>query len=267
MQNAETKINREKKFHNQWAATIDIDEIDVDIAFEGSTAPENRFILSCLGDISGQYLLDLGCGYGESSVYFARKGALCTAGDYAPEMLQTAKRLAQRYGVHIDTKVVNANQLDFSSETFDIVYASNVLHHVQPESALLEIYRVLKPQGIACMWEPLRHNPIINIYRKIASEVRTKDENPLSIFFVDRVKQLFADVKYDTFWLASLWILVRFFLIEHVNPNKERYWKKILKEESRLRCSYYRLERIDEYLKKIPFMKRLAWTLAIVAKK
>jgi hypothetical protein len=117
------------------------------------------------------------------------------------------------------------------------------------------------------MWEPLRHNPIINIYRRIATEVRTSDEKPLSIFFVDRVKKLFPEVKYDTFWLASLWILLRFFLIERVNPNKERYWKKILYEESRLRHTYYRLELIDFYLKKIPLMKRLAWTLAIAAKK
>ncbi len=264
---AESQLKREKNFHDQWAATINIDEIDVDIIFEGATAPENRFILSCLGDISGKTLLDLGCGPGESSVYFARKGARCTAGDYSPEMLQTAKRLAKRYGVHVETKIVNAMQLDFDEGAFDIVYASNVLHHVNPEIALVEIYRILKPGGCACMWEPLRHNPIINVYRRIASEVRTKDEKPLSIFFVDRVKQLFTDVNFDTFWLASLWIPLRFFLIERVNPNKERYWKKILYEEARLRSVYYRLEKIDNYLKKIPLMKRLAWTLAIVAKK
>jgi len=231
MNGIQKKLVREKEFHDQWAISADLDKIDVDAAFEGSTAAENRFILSCLGDLCGKQLLDIGCGTGESSVYFARNGANCVAGDYSPEMLKATKRLAERYGVEIDTQIVNAMDLNFTSNTFDIVYASNVLHHVDAKKALLEIHRVLKPGGVACMWDPLRHNPVINVYRRMAAEVRTQDEQPLSIFFVNSVKSLFSEVKYDTFWLATLWILLRFYLIERVDPNKERYWKKIIYEE------------------------------------
>ena len=261
------QLLREQRFHDQWAMSIRIEEIDVDVAFEGSTAPENRFIRACLGDLSGKYLLDLGCGAGESSVYFARQGARCVAGDFSYGMLCAAKKLAQKYGVDIDTRMINATNLEFANDTFDIVYASNILHHVDADKALHEIHRVLKPGGFACMWEPLKHNPIINVYRRIATEVRTEDEKPLSIFFVDKVKNVFSEVIYDTFWLSTLWILLRFYLIERVHPNKERYWKKILAEEFRLRRTYFRLERFDYILKKIPLMRRLAWTLAMVAKK
>ena len=267
MNDMRQQLVREKKFHDQWATSIRVEEIEVDVAFEGSTAPENRFIRSCLGDVSGKYLLDLGCGAGESSVYFARHGARCVAGDYSSEMLRAAKKLAQRYGVDIDTRMINAINLEFASNTFDIVYASNILHHVDANKALKEIHRVLKPEGFACMWEPLKHNPIINVYRRMATEVRTADEKPLSIFFVNKVKHLFSKVTYDTFWLSTLWILLRFYLIERVDPNKERYWKKILVEESRLRRTYFQLEKFDYFLKKIPLMRRLAWTLAMVAKK
>ena len=262
-----SKLNREKAFHDQWASSIPIDEIDVKTAFEGATSPENRYILSCLGDLSGKYLLDIGCGAGESSVYFAQKGARCLAGDTSPGMIKAAKRLADRYGVEIGTRIVNASALDFENNVFDIVYASNVLHHVDPYQALKEIHRVLKPGGCACIWEPLKHNPIINVYRRIATSVRTPDEKPLSIFFVKQAEEIFSEEKFDTFWLATLWILLRFYLIERVDPNKERYWKKIIYEEARLRRTYYRLEKFDYFLKKIPLMNRLAWTLAIVAKK
>ena len=261
------QLTRERQFHDQWASNINVKEINIDSAFEGSTAPENRFILSHLGDIAGKYLLDLGCGAGESSVYFARKGVRCVAGDYSAVMIKTAKQLARLYNVEIEAQVINAEDLDFADNTFDIIYVSNVLHHVDTEKSLLEIYRVLKTGGIACIWEPLRHNPIINVYRWIASEVRTEDEHPLSVFFVDRVKQVFSEVTYDTFWYATLWILLRFFLVEHVNPNKERYWKKIIHEEKRLRPTYHRLEKYDRLCKKIPFIKRMGWTIAIVAKK
>ena len=267
MDNSGNLLKREKKFHDQWASTIKVDGIDVNIFFEGSTAPENRFILSQLGNLKGKYLLDVGCGAGESSVYFASKGAKCIAGDFSPSMVETAENLANKYGVEIEGKVINAMEIDFDDNTFDIVYAANILHHVDPSIALREIHRVLKPGGLACMWDPLKHNPLIKVYRIIATNVRTVDEHPLDIKFVDEVEKIFSEVNYDTFWLATLWIFLRFFLIERVSPNKERYWKKIYYDEPKLRLIYSRLEEIDHILKKFQILKRFAWNIAIVAKK
>jgi SAM-dependent methyltransferase len=129
------------------------------------------------------------------------------------------------------------------------------------------MHRVLKPGGKACFWDPLRHNPVINVYRRMATEVRTEDEMPLDINLVRYVRSLFSETAYDTFWLAALWIFLRFYLIEKVNPNEERYWKKIILEQERLQPSYQRLERWDYWMKKLPFMKRMAWNLAVVATK
>ena len=267
MNDANAQLKRERAFHDNWSAEIDSMALNVDLAFEGSTAPENRYILSKLGHLQGRRILDLGCGAGESSVYFARQGAHCIAADHSSGMLDTAERLARRYGVKIEPRVVNANQMAFDSNVFDMVYAANVLHHVDIDCALREIHRVLKPGGVAAIWEPLKHNPVINIYRRMASKVRTADEHPLDIRVVDQVQKLFSLVDYDTFWLATLWIFLRFYLIEGVHPNQERYWKKILTDERRLRRTYYRLEKLDNLLKKISYLKRFAWNIAIVAQK
>lgn len=261
------RLQREIEFHNHWAANIEIEGIDIDIYFQGSTCPENRFIVKHLGNIQGKRLLDLGCGAGENSVYFARQGAYCMATDISPGMVETTMKLANKYGIAIEGKVINAMNIDFPDNSFDIIYAANILHHVNPQQALEEMYRVVKPGGKVCFWDPLRHNPIINIYRQIAKEVRTEDEMPLDIVIVDYIRKLFSEVKYDTFWLISLWIFMQFYLIERVNPNQERYWKKIIYEEARLRPLYYRLERIDKLVKSLPFMKRFAWNIAVVATK
>jgi ubiquinone/menaquinone biosynthesis C-methylase UbiE len=261
------RLKQEKVFHDRWAATINIDGIEVDNTFEGATAPENRFILSRLGDVTGKYLLDLGCGAGENSVYFARKGARCVAGDFSAGMVEVARCLAQRHGVEISARTINAMDIDFSDKTFDIVYAANLLHHVDTKKSLNEIHRVLKPGGVACLWDPLKHNPLINIYRKMATEVRTPVEQPLDIRVVEIFKKMFSNVEYDTFWFATLWIFLRFYLIERVNPNSEPYWKKIIYEEERLRPAYLRLEKLDRMIKRISFIKRFGWNIAIVAKK
>jgi hypothetical protein len=101
----------------------------------------------------------------------------------------------------------------------------------------------------------------------MATEVRTTDEMPLAIGIINFVRSLFSKAVYDTFWLATLWIFLRFYLIERVNPNEERYWKKIIAENTRLEPIYRRLERLDTLLKQVPFMKRFAWNIAVVATK
>lgn len=261
-------LEKERRFHDAWAAAIDVDGIRVADYFEACTAPENRFILRHMGDIQGKLLLDLGCGAGENSVYFAKKGARCVATDYSPGMVDVALKLAAANGVTIEGCTANAMALNFPDNTFDLVYASNLLHHIpDPKIALKEMHRVLKPGGKACFWDPLKHNPVINVYRRMATAVRTDDEMPLDINIVNYIKALFSETAYDTFWIATLWIFLRFYLIERVDPNQERYWKKIIIEQERLAPSYQRLEQVDRVLKKFPLMKRLAWNIAVVATK
>jgi ubiquinone/menaquinone biosynthesis C-methylase UbiE len=261
-------LRKEQDFHDRWAAAIDVEGIHVKDYFEACTAPENRFILQHLGDVRGKYLLDLGCGAGENSVYFATKGARCVAADYSPGMVEVALKLAEANGVQVEGQVTNAMALNFPDNTFDIVYASNLLHHIpDPTLTIQEAYRVLKPGGQFCFWDPLKHNPVINVYRRIATKVRTEDETPLDINIVRFVKSLFTQTHYDTFWLATLWIFLQFYLIERVNPNEERYWKKIILEHERLQPEYLRLEKLDVLLKQFPWLKRYAWNLAVVATK
>jgi SAM-dependent methyltransferase len=261
-------LRREQAFHDQWAAAIDVDGIRVADYFEACTAPENRFILQHLGDVRNRQLLDLGCGAGENSVYFALKGAHCVAADYSPGMVEVALQLAAANRVQVTGKVINAMAIEFPDNSFDIVYASNLLHHLpDPVAAIREMHRVLKPGGKACFWDPLKHNPVINVYRRMANQVRTADETPLDIGIVQVVRSLFAETAWDTFWLAALWIFLRFYLIERVNPNRERYWKKIIIEHTRLEKDYCRLESVDRVLKQLPLIKRFAWNLAVVATK
>ena len=101
-------LEKEKMHHDKWASEIDVAAIDVVRNFEASTVPENRFILDNIGEIKDKRILDLGCGAGESGVYFALKGGQCVSTDYSPIMMETARKLAEKYGVTVDLHVMNA---------------------------------------------------------------------------------------------------------------------------------------------------------------
>lgn len=81
--------------------------------------------------------------------------------------------------------LMDANNLEFDSNTFDAVFGHSILHHLEFTQALDEISRVLKPDGIMVFIEPLGINPIGKIVRFLTPKARTHDEQPL------RFKELF----------------------------------------------------------------------------
>lgn len=260
------KINYadEECFHDEWGKAIDPAVVPVVESFEACTAPENRFVMDWLGDVRGLRVLDIGCGAGEGAVYFALRGAKVTAIDLSTGMLTVTGKVAARYGVSVKCVQAKAEDLGLPDSTFDIVYASNMLHHVDMTACLGEVCRVLKPGGRFVSWDPLRHNPIINAYRKLAAGLRTEDEQPLSIGDLSTFRNSFQTVEHRCFWLASLWIFMRFFLIERVHPSKQRYWKKIITSATRLSRTYHRLARIDDLLlRAFPWLECMCWNLVV----
>jgi ubiquinone/menaquinone biosynthesis C-methylase UbiE len=259
---------KEEQFHDVWAGSIDPAEVMVEQSWNAVTCPEHQWIRKQLGDIRGKTVLDLGCGAGEAAVWFAKQGAVVTASDLSSEFLALVQRVAGLHGTQLQTHHADADRLDFPDNTFDIVYAGNVLHHVDMDKTLQQISRIMRPGGTLVTWDPLRHNPVINVYRRMAMPVRTEDEHPLHIKDVATFKKMFTDVRYDCFWFSTLWIFLRFYLIERIHPSKERYWKKVIKEHERLTKIYNRWGKLDRFiLGCLPFLKRYCWNIAICARK
>lgn len=259
---------KEEEFHDEWASNIDISKICITPSFEACTAPENRAIIKKLGSLKGLKILELGCGAGESSIYFAKQGAQVVATDISQGMLDVVQSLAKAHHVIVETKQAYSHKIDFEENTFDIVYAANLLHHVDLELTLKEVVRVLKPGGKFASWDPLDHNPFINVYRRMATEVRTEDEHPIKWRELNTFRKHFSHLSITTTWFFTLIIFFKFYFIDRINPNKERYWKKIITDHKKLERLYYFWERIDKFmLKFFPFLRRFCWNIVIIATK
>jgi len=260
--------SRESDFHDAWAFGTDIDSIDVLAAFESPTAVENRFILSLLSSLRGKRVLDVGAGLGESSVYFALQGAFVTCTDLSAEMVRTAIALGERHGVKLEGIVSAAENLNVQAETYDIAYVANTIHHVPDKTALFgQLEKALKPGGLFVSIDPLRYNPIIALYRRMATAVRSDDEAPLSFSDLQLARRFFTDVHHREFWLSSLVLFLKYYLIDSVHPNEDRYWKRILHESEKSLWWWLPFRAIDEQLTRIPLLRRMAWNMVMWGRK
>ncbi len=104
---------------------------------------------------SGLRVLDVGCGPGSITVDLA---AMVDPGevigiDREPEVLEGARALAAERGLdNVTFAPGSAYELAFPDDSFDVVYAHQVLQHlVDPIAALVEMRRVLKPGGLVAV--------------------------------------------------------------------------------------------------------------------
>jgi SAM-dependent methyltransferase len=258
------KVHRdEAEFHDRWAESEAAEGIQVREAFEAPTALENRFILGLLGSLEGQRVLDVGSGLGESSIYFALQGADVTALDISPKMVELCVENAKRYGVEVTGVVSTGEDLDLPADSFDVVYVANAIHHITDRDRFLGgVRKVLKPGGLFVAWDPVKYSPVINIYRRMATDVRTPDEQPLGVADIRMSRRHFPDVQHRQFWLLTQALFLKYFLFNRRNPNEVRYWKRILQETPESLGWWWRAaERIDRVLLRIPLLRWMAWNV------
>lgn len=124
-----------------------------------SFAPHVRRI----SGLAGKRVLDFGCGWGGETVWLARQAQEAVGCDIAQASLEDAASFARESQCdNVRFVHVRDSCLPLESETFDAVFSTNVFEHVMdPEAALREIARVLKPGGsFVSTFGPLFYSPL-----------------------------------------------------------------------------------------------------------
>ncbi|MDX2110169.1 MAG: class I SAM-dependent methyltransferase [Verrucomicrobiota bacterium] len=271
MNKSEDQHTRENIHHQKWASAELNNALLWKESFTGPCALEAKWFLPKIQPLAGKRILDCGGGLGEATLFFASMGALVTYSDLSPDMVSIARNRAKDLG--LDNSIIwhngPAEELN-QTELFDVFYAANLIHHLAPENRegfLIQARNLLKADGTFVSWDPISYNPVINTYRARAKEVRSVDEKPLNIGDLRMLRKIFPDNQTQFCWLLALSLMVKYALINRIDPNKVRYWKLIYKETDDALFWWKPLAKLDSYLGRVPGIRWLAWNLCFIGKK
>lgn len=97
-------------------------------------------------------VLDLGCGTGRHLVYLAKEGFEVCGVDISPTGLEYTRRWLEAEGLKAELKQSDMTEIPYPDEFFDGAISIHVIYHgtlAQMRKALAELYRTLKPGGLA----------------------------------------------------------------------------------------------------------------------
>jgi ubiquinone/menaquinone biosynthesis C-methylase UbiE len=140
--------------------------------------------LAELYDPRDKRVLLYGCGPASEAGRLIVVGAAHVAGiDISESEIARAwtKARAGGYAQAVDFRAGDAHATTFPDSSFDLVVGSAILHHLDIRRALAELRRILAPGGRAVFLEPLAHNPLLRLGRRLTPGARTADEHPFTV--------------------------------------------------------------------------------------
>ncbi len=167
-------------------------------------------------------ILDVGTGTALIPIALCRRSVHCqvTAIDLAGEMLKLARRNVS--AAHLDGAImleqVDAKHMPYGPDHFDAVISNSIVHHIpQPQSAVGEILRVLRSDGLLIVRDLLRPNDLETLEQLVATYAG--DEN-------DHQQQMFRDSLHAALTLDEVRAMIREFGLpaECASQTTDRHW-------------------------------------------
>jgi SAM-dependent methyltransferase len=242
----EQRLEDEQKFHNEIFETDQRTE-KVGRFYAINDAIHAAYEGFIFDNPKDKVFLEYGCGMakGGRSVRLAKRGAKVHGIDISDYAIEFLSKEAQEEGLEIDYQVMNAEDMTFDDDYFDVIYGTGILHHLNLDNSYGNLAQKLKQEGTAIFIEPLGHNPLINGFRNKTPDIRTDDEHPLLMRDFKLAKRYFKKVDVQYFYLTTLAVPILF------KKNQPKFLIKF--------CNA-----IDKAIFFImPFMRKHAWQVVV----
>lgn len=192
----------------------------------------------------GMKILEIGCGTAYFTRELAKTAALITAIDISPDLLEEARLNCPFPNVTFETQ--NAYALTYPDNAFDSVVGSSVLHHLEIDEGLRQIYRVLRPGGLIVFTEPNMLNPQIAVQKNVPAVKRRVGDSPdETAFFRWSLRRRLERAGFHQ---------VRVTPFDFLHPKTPQAWISLI-------------QKLDRLAERLPLIREIAGSLYIRAVK
>jgi SAM-dependent methyltransferase len=153
----------------------------------------------------GKRVLEFGCGNGANALELCREAKAVSGIDISDVAVEIGTKRAEDAGIsNVAFHAMDAEQLQFEDDSFDMICGVGILHHLDLQRAYAELARTLGPDGHAIFIEPLGYNPFINLFRRLTPAIRTPDEHPFMKRDLELASTFFHKVDLRFYYLTTL---------------------------------------------------------------
>jgi len=166
---------------------------DVDFFIEIKAELLLKLARKNFGSLDKIKVLDIGSGVGLVDRFLKSEIKQLYGVDVEEGVVQKAKV----NNPEVNYQMYDGEKLPFDDNTFDLCFAINVMHHVPPgmwENFSKEMYRVLKPGGIAAVFEHNPWNPLTRV-----AVARCEFDRDAVLLNHPKIKSLFKSAGFKVF--------------------------------------------------------------------
>ena len=123
---------------------------------------------------AGDRVLDVCCGTGDQTFYYAKRGIFATGIDRNPDMLKLAEKNKRKRGLsNVSFQMADAQDLPFKDNVFDYASISFALHENERaaiDKIISEMKRIVKKSGALILMDfrvPLPKGPLLHFINAI----------------------------------------------------------------------------------------------------
>ncbi len=114
-------------------------------------------IVKISGIDKNSLILDVGCGTGKSTEFFAKRGYKIIGLDLGKELISIAKSELQKYP-SVSFKISSYEKVKFKSNTFNLIISGQAFHWLNPVIACKNSARFLKKNGYFIIFSKFQKN-------------------------------------------------------------------------------------------------------------